>query len=75
VVVLGIMSSLWIGMGRNVLAPPFQEIPVPPYQGLQMAPFVQEILLDQGPLAVRNTVFAKKLEEDGMKIGRLGLIM
>jgi hypothetical protein len=40
-----------------------------------MAPFVQEIPLGQGPLAVRNTVFAKKLEEDGMKIGRLGLIM
>jgi hypothetical protein len=75
VVVLGIMSSLWIGMGRNVLAPPFQEIPVPPYQGLQMAPFVQEIPLDQDPLAVRRTVFAKKQEADGIKIGRLGLIM
>ena len=62
-------------MGRNVLAPQFQEIPVPPYQGLQRGPFVQEIPLDQAPMAVRRTVFAKKQEADGIKIDRLGLIM
>ena len=69
------VNSPMIGMERNVLAPPFQEIHVVPFQGCQRGLIVQETLLLQPLMAVLRTVFAKKQVRDGVKIGRLGLMV
>ena len=69
------VNSPWIGTGQNVLAPPFQEIHVVPFQGLQRDLIVQETLLLQLLMAVLRTVFAKKQVLDGVKIDRLGLMV